>query len=405
MARTAQEEWFDAMIRHQIGLLRRAGSIRNQVLALLDATEADLRAAIRDRMRRHTGTGRPADVQRLDRLIEDVREIRRTAWAKVTPMWLGAMREIARAEPEFVAALLKSVVPVQLEPTLPSAQVVRSLVSSRPFEGKVMKEWADELAVADVRRIEAQIRIGVVQGEDIPTISRRVVGTQSLGGANGATAVTRRNAEAITRTAVNHYSNQARREFFLENEDLFDDELYVATLDAVTTPICRSLDGETFDVGEGPIPPLHYNCRSTRVATMDGKVIGQRPLKPVTERMLLREFAEREGIKAPRERAALPRGTKGRFDEYARGRTRELIGRTPAKTSYQKFLERQSVEFQDDVLGPNRGRLFRKGGLDLKAFVDRDTGHEFTLAELAKMHASAFRKAGLEPDAFLSRGR
>lgn len=403
---TAQDLWFDAMIRHQIGLLRRAGAIRTRVFLLLDATESDLRQAIRDRLRKHTGTDTPANVLRMRKLLDEIREIRSTAWRDVDRVWLSAMAEIAIAEPAFVAGLLETVVPVQLKPTLPTAAQMRALVTEKPFEGRLMREWASEVRATDIRRIHDQIRMGLVQGEDVPTISRRVTGTVSLKGRNGVTQITRNNAEAITRTAANHFANQARREFFKLNADVLDDELFVATLDSRTTAICRSLDGERFDVGVGPIPPLHWSCRSVRTAILDEEAIGDRPMKPTTERQLLREFAAREKLaKVPRERDALPRGTKGAFDSFARDRVREMTGIVPAKTSYQQFLERQPAWFQDDVLGKTRGKLFRAGGLPLTRFVDRATGAEFTLAELAKVHARAFEAAGLDPEAFLARAR
>ena len=76
-----------------------------------------------------------------------------------------------------------------------------------------------------------------------------------------------------------------------------------------------------------------------------------------------------------------------------------MIGRIPAKVTYGEWLARQSVEFQDDVLGVTRGRLFRKGGLKLTKFVSR-TGDEIPLSELARREADAFRAAGLDPTDF-----
>ena len=123
-------------------------------------------------------------------------------------------------------------------------------------------------------------------------------------------------------------------------------------------------------------------------------------MKPVTEKGLIREFTSKEKITGVSKRANLPRGTKGKFDEFARKRTRELVGTVPAKTTYQEFLTNQSKQFQDDVLGKTKGKLFRSGGLKLDKFVD-SSGREFTLSRLALDEASAFRAAGLDPKAFL----
>ena len=57
MAQTWNEELLDAMIRHQIGILRFDAGVRNRIWAILDATEADMRAQIANRLRRNTTGG------------------------------------------------------------------------------------------------------------------------------------------------------------------------------------------------------------------------------------------------------------------------------------------------------------------------------------------------------------
>lgn len=397
---SANEQFFDALIRHQIGLLRLTGSIREDVIKLLNATEADMADKIRSRLLNHQGLNTPRDIRRMQRLIKVIRLTRLRSWDKITARWISEMRDLARAEPVIMDGILRTVVPVTLETTLPSAALLQSLVTSRPFEGKTMRQWARSVSRADLARIEGQIKIGMLQGESSAAIARRVVGTRRLRGRDGATAITRRQAAGITRTAVMGISNQARREFYLANEVLFTRERYVATLDHRTTPICQSLDGEIFPLGEGPYPPIHFMCRSLRVAIIDDKTIGNRPARAFTERMLLREFSRDQGIKAPMTRGALPRGTKGKFDTFKRRRMRELTGTVPAKVSYQEWLGRQSAEFQDDVLGRAKGRLFRRGKLPLDRFVDKK-GSAIPLSELAKTDRQAFIAAGLDPEKFL----
>lgn len=315
-------------------------------------------------------------------------------------MWVQEMVNLAKAEPDFADGALKTVVPVVMETTLPPVSLLRSIVTSQPFQGKTLREWASSIARADLERIEGQIKIGLVQGEPSDAIARRVVGTVAQRGRNGVTEITRRNAAAITRTAVNAISNQARREFFKANSDVFQEELYVATLDSRTTPICRANDGKRFPIGQGPIPPLHFNCRSLRVAALDGEAIGSRPARSFTQRQLLREYARREGIRVPASRDALPYGHKGAFDKFSQARVRELTGRVPSKVSYGEWLKRQTREFQDDVLGNTKARLFRRGGLDLDRFINRQ-GDELTLSQLARRERDAFIAAGLDPEDFL----
>lgn len=401
MALTANEELFDALVRHQILLLRMSGAIRARIQGLLDATEADIREKIMARLA-NAGGGltSPAEVRRLDALLSVIRTIRLKAWSQIDEAWVEEVLAVAQAEPEFMSGIVKTVVPVQLTLALPAPELLSAIVTSNPFEGRTLKQWAQSLAAEDLRRIENSIRVGMVQGESTNEIARRVVGTARLRGVDGVTEITRRGAEAITRTAVNHVSNQARQAFLHANSDLFDEEQYVATLDSRTTPVCRANDGKRFPVGKGPIPPLHFRCRSLRVAVLLGDVLGNRPAKPVTERMLLREWSQQNGITAPSSRAGLPYGTKTAYDQFARRRIRELTGQVPGKTTYQQWLTRQSAAFQDEVLGPTRARLFRKGGLTLDRFVNR-AGDEIPISQLAKAHADAFRAAGLDPEDFL----
>lgn len=397
---TINERFFDALVRHQIGLLRLSGSIRNDIFKLLDASEVDIANKIRLRLSNHKGLTTPRDIQRLELLLKSIRAPRINAWRDVNEVWVAQLTELARSEPRFTDGALKTVVPVVLDTVLPSAALLRAIVRQRPFQGKTLRGWARNVEVADLARIEAQIKIGMVQGESSAAIARRVVGTKTQGGRDGVTAITRRQAAAVTRTAVIGISNMARREYYRANEELFTEELYVATLDARTTPICRSLDGKTFPIAVGPMPPLHFNCRSLRIAVIDGKVLGQRPARAFTERQLLREFAKKQGISSVTSRAQLPRGTKGLFDDFRQGRIRELTGTVPAKVSYGTWLGRQSAAFQDDILGKTKGALFRRGGLKLDKFVNR-AGDELTLSQLARSERDAFIAAGLDPEDFI----
>lgn len=396
---SANEQFFDALLRHQIGLFRVVGSMRNEIFTLLDETETDIRRQISDVTRLGVGLASPRQVQRLERLLKQITEVRNAAWDKVNGVWLDRIPKIGVAEAAHVDGLLRTAMPVSLETNLPNTRRLRDITFSRPFRGRTLREWAQNIRRVDIERIESQVKIGLVQGESGPQIARRVVGTVRARGTDGVTEITRKQASAITRTVVNGVANQSRRMYFVENESLIDSELFVATLDSRTTLVCSGLDGKRFPVGEGPIPPIHFACRSLRTALVDPEPLGLRPMKPTTERMLLREFTSQEDIAVVTKRANLPFGTKGRFDEFRRRRVRELIGRVPAKTSFQTFLSRQSVEFQNDYLGVPKARLFR-AGLPLDKFVD-PVGRPLNLNELARREASAFQAAGLDPENFL----
>jgi hypothetical protein len=400
-AQTFNQQLFDAMVRHQIGLLMYSSGLRNRIWKLLDATEADVRQQIENRLRGLAGTQlTPARLKRADSLLQALSETRLDAWKDVRALWFEEMRTLATTEPSLVVGIMDKAIPVDLGMVVPDVARLRTIVTAQPFMGKTLKQWADDVSKGDVLRMQQQIRIGLTQGEAVPDIAKRLVGTVKLNGVDGVFEMTRRHAASVTRTAVNGIASEARALLFAANKDLAPEEMFLATLDSRTTPICRSLDGNVYPVGEGPRLPLHFNERSLYNPIIDGVVIGDRPFKAFSERGLLREFAKREGFDAPTVRADLPHGTKGAFDAWARGRMRELTGTVPAKTTYQAWLSKQSAKLQDDILGPTRGKLFRSGGLTLDRFVEPD-GRTITLAELAEFDAQAFKDAGLDPDDFL----
>jgi|LSQX01.1.fsa_nt_gb SPP1 gp7 family putative phage head morphogenesis protein len=402
MPKTINEELLDAMVRHQTYLLRYSGHIRNRINNLLLGTEADLAEKIRDRLRTYSGLRTPVEWERLQRLQKQLTTIRMGAWDKAQEFLENEMVQLAYHEPAFLSNTVQAVLPVAIETTMPSTRMLRAIALSRPFDGRILKDWAATMAADDIRRIHSAIQVGMVAGETNETIARRVVGTRALKGSDGVTEIGRRQVNSIVRTAVMHVANSSRNEFFSENADIVAEEYFVATLDARTTPQCAANDGKRFPLGKGPMPPLHWGCRSLRIAALDGVLLGNRPAKPYTEKQLAEEWGKQNGLKGIAGRDDLPYGTKGQFDKWRRNRIRQLVGPIPANTSYNTWLKGQSVDFQNDTLGITKAKLFREGGLNLDKFVNRN-GDELTLAQLAEREAAAFRAAGLDPDKYRPR--
>ncbi len=392
---TSNETVRDALIRHQVNLQRLSAGMSNQVIRLLDETEDSIVADIREQLRKGATTETTAGLRKLEHLEDLVKQIRHGAISTTEDLVADLSYGVVRHEAEFSASALDAASPTELDLDTPAASTLAALVKE-PFEGHTLSTWFDRVAEADSQRIMDAVRLGLTRGEDIDTIVRRVVGTSSVIGQDGATQLTRQNIDSLVRTAVNHYSNRARSLTFEQNKDVIHSEVYVATLDARTSAICRSLDGKVYPVGEGKFPPQHFRCRSIRVPTLDGKLVGDRPMKPVTEKMLLKEFNDLNPGSDAKKRADLARGLKGEFDDYAKKRIREMVGTVPASTTYNEWLKRQSADFQDEILGKSKAKLFRSGGLSLDKYVGRD-GTELSLAQLAKNNKAAFKKAGIDP--------
>ncbi len=399
MAKTANEEFLDALVRHQTYLLRFSSGVRNRMQSVLDATEQDIADKIAARLAGRSGLAIPVEWRRLQALVAQIEALRAGAWDEANKLLQNELVALALQEPVAVDNMVKVSLPVEVATVLPTNRFLKSIALARPFEGKILSEWAKGMAKDDVRRIGNAIQLGMTAGEDMRTISRRVVGTGALRGADGITELTRRQVDAVVRTAVMHVSNHSRDAYFAENADIIEAEYFVATLDSRTTPVCRANDGKVFPLGKGPRPPLHWRCRSLRVAHLSGTLLGDRPAKPFVQRELVEEYARRNRLGNIRSRDDLPRGTKGDFDSWSRARIREMIGPVPASTTYSQWLARQSRTFQDDTLGVTRAKLFRDGKLPLDRFVNRN-GDQLTLAQLAQREAEAFKAAGLNPTNF-----
>lgn len=381
---TANEKIMDAYVRHQTYMLRYAGGLRNKLTDIINGTSdevADLIIKYATKLE-----GRNALLSKRGRVLvtefsKALRAVRGEVWSKVEKEMAEQLKEFAVAEAVGTAKIIEGAVPVVLSLKTPPAQHLLSIVNARPFEGRTLKEWVQRTAAADVERILRQAKAGIVDGKHPSVIARETVGTGSRSRFISPIArKARRDLEAVLLTVTNGVQQEAKQALYEANADIIERELYTATLDASTTPQCASNDGKTYKRGEGPMPPLHFRCRSTRVPYF-GEPLGTRPFKSHYEKQLLREYTTGNGLDKVKSRAGLPRGHKTQFDKWAQQRKRQMIGRVPGKTTYNDWLKTQTPDFQNEVLGPTRAKMFREGGLSLDKFVARD-GSLLTLDEL-----------------------
>ena len=70
--------------------------------------------------------------------------------------------------------------------------------------------------------------------------------------------------ERYARTKMTEVVNKARVAFY-EDSKVVQGFQYSAVMDDRTTEICSGLDSKTFKMGDEPIPPMHFNCRSVLI--------------------------------------------------------------------------------------------------------------------------------------------
>jgi len=381
---TSNEKILDRYIKHQTYLLRYAGGLRNEVLPALAKTETKLQSAILEWVSRADGdrtlTGTSGRKWQKD--FEDViNGIRRPAWDEITLEMQSQMKELAVAEAATGAAVIQSAVPVTLGLALPPAAQLVAIVNSQPFQGRTLKGWMERTAQADVDRLLTATKIGITQGQTPTDVARSIVGSRVGQRGDAVARKAFRDTESVILTITNGIQNEAKQALYEANADIIKLEQYVATLDVRTTLECAANDGKIFERGKGPMPPLHFRCRSLRVPAINADALGNRGFDSATEKQLVNEYADANGLERVNKRADLPRGTKTKFDAFARKRRRQLVGQVPAQTNYNDWLKTQTPEFQDQVLGKARADMFRNGDISLDKFIARD-GDTLTLDQL-----------------------
>ena len=364
---TVNEKLLDHSIQHSIDSICYSNGVVRRMISLLTRVEPDLIVKISAALERLPNES--FTVQRLDNLLKGVRELNAEAYKSLLVAMESELHDLVIYEAEYQQGLFEAVIPVKLSIAPVNVESVYAAAVSRPFQSRLMKEWAQSLEEGKAIRIRDALRHGYVQGETIDQMVTRIRGTRAKGYADELLEIDRRNAAAVVRTATSHVSGFVRDRFYEDNEDIVKSIQWISTLDGRTSSVCRAHDHHTYSNdthkpldggplwGAGP-GRIHWNCRSTSV--------------PV-----LKSWREL-GIDINDE----PPSTRASID-----------GQVPESTTYGQWLGKRSVSEQDDILGKSRGKLFR-AGMPMERFVDR-AGAELTLAEMRVKDAALFKRAGI----------
>lgn len=331
-----------SLISHQIWLQRTASGEVKDLAPFIKG----MRGEIKRQVLLFGDEGR--STARLNKLLHDLEE----ALTGLTGDWQTKLtedlKELAAYEAEWNVKTLAT--NVNAEFVTPTAEQVWAAAEFQPLSlgdkpvdfNKLMDGWGE----TEVSRLVTGVKMGFVQGQTTRQIVKNVVG------AGGLADISERNAATVIRTALSHVSNEARNETYRQNDDIIEKYEIVATLDSRTSTICRGLDRQEYEVGKGPMPPFHPNCRTTTAPVISSEF----------------DFLDK-GAK---------RAAKG-----AEGGTQ-----VSADTTYYEFLKQQPAWFQDQAIGPVRGKIFRNSGISPEEFrvisVD-GFGNPLTLKQMAEL--------------------
>jgi|5B_taG_2_1085324.scaffolds.fasta_scaffold00216_34 SPP1 gp7 family putative phage head morphogenesis protein len=268
----------------------------------------------------------PERYPQLALLLDEIDLILQRGILELRQLTEARLQEVGQREADFVAE--------NVERT--TDQAIPLVQAPDPSQQRVMgdtpEQWFDKMLQAPTGdSLRRRILQGLEQGETVDQIVRGIRGSRTEEGIldKAATGV-----ETLVRTAATTESNAAREETFRELG--IERWRFVATLDSRTTILCASLDGKTYPVGEGPMPPLHPNCRSTAVPFFDEE----------------------------------PEGTRAAFD-----------GQVEASVTFEEWLQTRPQAEQNEMLGKTKAAAWRRGDITLQQMLGRDL-QPLTLEEL-----------------------
>jgi len=221
---TVNDELYDLAIRHAI-MLRRLDKNTERELAIFlrDHLYPDITAKLERELAliRITG-GRVSSrsATRYRRMQLEIRELVRVGVRGARNQLSSSLFDLAKSEADWQINAFGKSMPVTLSYTAPAASVLRSVVNSEAIQGRTLSNWFAGISRGTWTGIERELNIGIVEGESISDLVRRVRGSPSRGFKDGVYATTTRNAQSIARTAATHVSSRARELTYEANDSV-----------------------------------------------------------------------------------------------------------------------------------------------------------------------------------------
>lgn len=229
-----------------------------------------------------------------------------------------------------------------------------SYVKNLPMghDGSTVAQFLAKWKRTEAEKLDNLVRKAWVDGKTLEQLQRELRGTKTI---TGWSKESLRRNNSNMKTLVQHVSMASKEAVWMANKQTVNGYRWISILDGKTSDICRSLSRRVYRIGMGPLPPAHWGgCRSYVIAELVSESI-----------------------------------------------TGKIVAAASKDPSYYAWLKTQPASFQDDVIGPTRGKLLRDGGMSAEKFSQLNLGRDFkplTLKEMEDRNPLAFERAGIDVD-------
>lgn len=343
MAETVNQEIEDGYVDNAVDTQQFAEGLVLTLVALLNRHDSEMAAALLEAL-----DNVPAEqftVDRLDRALGQVRAINQAAYEQVRLELEQQLAEFAKFESDWQYELLVGIIPPPAQSLYPIAKInattAYATATTTPIQGRTIAEWMAAAVVDRLNRIRNAVRQRVVDGESPASIVSAIRGTKAAKYSDGLLQKSRQDLGALISTFVTHIGTVTRDMFSDANDGLIKAELWVSVLDSRTSGWCiersrKLYTPETHKPIGHKVPwlsgpgSIHFKCRSTSTLIIKS----------------WRELNIPSNLLTDEQKAAMD-------------------GKAADEQSYSEWLAKQSPARQDQILGKERGKLYRNGDLSL----------------------------------------
>lgn len=279
----------------------------------------------------------------------------------------------------------------------PSETALSRVVENSLSSGRTLQQWFLKIAADDAARIETVIRQGVSSGWSIDQIANNIAGTAENGYKDGVFNTTRREAVNMARTVCNGVANSAKLAFYQVNDDVITGVEILSTLDGRTCPVCASLDRKRYKMDETPPSlPLHHQCRCVLLPVTPASDFADEQ-RPMANADFMAEAKRNYSAKYPDKNFDdLATSTKKKYyyqamHEYEARTGKPAYTQSDGAVSFRDYFNEHMTEQQrKDWLGPERYKLWKRGGISLDKFIPPYPQKRMTVEELKKLDQASF---------------